>query len=102
MLQLVEDPDMRNVEQCTFDEPFELQKFGLQMLITLNRTSRKYLTAPDVGEPLNIVVIKQVPTFLFNPEEDDEYIKYNDYLGNVRLTTKTEILLSAINSLKED
>ena len=71
MLQLIE-PEQKEIQDVEFSNHFKNQKRGLEMLYTLNKTDRDYLIGPDVDDYRKIVVIKDAPKFLFNPELEPE------------------------------
>jgi len=106
MLKLVK-AKKTGMKDVDFTAPFKNQKLGLEMLITLNTTDKDYIIGPDVGEQVNLLVTKEKPHYYFNPvieykDEDNikDFVKFTDYLGNIKRTELSPFLEEAIKSLK--
>lgn len=111
MLSIKDKPLKKAAQEVTFEQPMVNQKTGVEMLITLNTTSREFLTGPDVDLDSKILVTKANPHFFFNPtytvlNNDDTdsiiEIQYQNYLGNEKKLTvedEDETLRVAIDHL---
>ena len=93
MLKIKNNLPIKPPRDAVFETPEINQKLGVEMLITLNTTTKRVLTGPDVDEDMKILVMKDKPNFLFNPKIDSEElnddgdvcimnIKYQSYQGN--------------------
>lgn len=114
MLRIKDKPKTKATQKVPFDKPQQVQKLGVEMLITLNTTSRDLLIGPEVDEDLCILVTKIKPHFFFNPTysapeslnnpNDDSIIEicYQNYLGNDKklvLEDTDHIMRTAIDYL---
>lgn len=92
MLKIIK-PKKQPAGIVEFDNPLKLQDLGIEMLITLNMSSKKTLCGPEIGDETQILVIKESPHYLYNPVvsskdllSTEEHailsIEYQDHNGN--------------------